>query len=234
MTVRGADASHERSGWEADGLAMVSQAASLPAMSRLERVAPDLDAAYLPDFLGRDEADTLLEELLGQLRWSQESVAMFGRRTPVPRLLTWIADPGRHYAYSGIEHAPEPWPARLLELRRRLEAFTHASFAGVLANRYCSGADCVGWHGDDEAELGPDPLIASISLGAERRFVFRRREGGRWRRVELLPAHGSLLLMWGRSQRDWQHALPRTRRPVGERVNLTFRRLAADAGPRSA
>lgn len=199
-----------------------------------ERLAPDLDAAYVPALIEPRAADALFEALLEEVVWRQERIRMFGRDVPVPRLLAWVADPGVHYAYSGIEHAPAPWPARLRALREQLEDMLATAFPGVLLNRYRGGTDRVGWHSDDERAMADPPLIASVSLGAERRFVFRRRVRGGWRRVELKPAHGSLVLMWGRSQRDWQHALPRTRTAVGERVNLTFRCMAPSSNEASA
>ncbi|HBK45083.1 MAG TPA: alpha-ketoglutarate-dependent dioxygenase AlkB, partial [Xanthomonadaceae bacterium] len=103
-------------------------------------------------------------------------------------------------------------------------AATGADFNSVLANRYRDGRDAMGWHSDDEPELGPQPLIASLSLGAARRFAFRHRSDPALR-LALTLGHGDLLLMAGATQSHYRHALPRTARPVGERVNLTFRRI---------
>ncbi|MEE7548877.1 alpha-ketoglutarate-dependent dioxygenase AlkB, partial [Xanthomonas sp. Kuri4-1] len=116
------------------------------------------------------------------------------------------------------------WPAALAALRAPLQAATGVAFNSVLANRYRDGRDAMGWHSDDEKELGPRPVIASLSLGAPRRFALRHRHDPALRQV-LTLGHGDLLLMEGDTQRNYRHALPRTARPVGERLNLTFRRI---------
>lgn len=140
----------------------------------------------------------------------------------------WIGDSGACYRYSGVRHEPVPWPEVLQPLRDRLIRETGIRFNSVLANLYRNGHDCMGWHSDDEPELGKQPVIASLSLGATRRFVFKhRREPARKLALEL--PHGSLLVMHGDTQATWRHALPRTRKPVGPRINLTFRRILSAA-----
>lgn len=153
---------------------------------------------------------------------------MFGRWVDSPRLSCWIGDAGASYRYSGQSFEPHPWPDALLPLRGRLRQELGIDFNSVLANLYRDGRDAMGWHSDDEPELGPEPVIASVSLGAARRFVLRRRDDHTVRK-EFRLEPGSLLVMRGNSQRDWQHALPRTAKPVGPRINLTFRRIV-DAG----
>jgi alkylated DNA repair dioxygenase AlkB len=158
----------------------------------------------------------------------EDTFTIFGRRVPVPRLVAYHGDPGRAYRYSGQTYRPSAWTPRLARLRATLERRTGLSFNAVLANLYRDGRDSVGWHADDERELGPEPndiAIASLSLGATRRFAMRHRESGR--RREFALADGSLLLMRGRTQRLWQHALPKTRTQVGPRMNLTFRQVLA-------
>ena len=137
------------------------------------------------------------------------------------RFHAWYGDPGSTYRYSGHRYVPLPWPALLMEVRRRIEQATGHAFNAVLGNRYRDGGDAMGWHSDDEAELGARPVIASATFGATRRFLLRHRRSGRREALEL--SHGSLLLMAGDSQRCWQHSLPRTKRAVGLRINLTFR-----------
>ena len=173
-------------------------------------------------WLGAEEADALFETLRAQVPWEVHRIRIFGREVDSPRLSCWIGDPDASYVYSRTRFEPRPWLPALLELRERLHADTGARFNSVLANLYRSGADAMGWHADDEPELGARPVIASLSLGASRRFLLRHRRE-RDRRMALDLPHGSLLLMSGDTQANWQHALPRTARPAGPRINLTFR-----------
>ncbi|MFP7722490.1 alpha-ketoglutarate-dependent dioxygenase AlkB family protein [Lysobacter sp. A3-1-A15] len=187
---------------------------------------PDADVALDPAWMAPAEAGALLQALLTQVPWGVHRVRLFGREHESPRLSCWIGDPDAHYRYSGTRHAPHPWPAALLPVRERLARELGVPFNSVLANRYRDGRDCMGWHRDDERDLGPAPVIASVSLGATRRFVLRHVDRAD-ERVALELASGSLLVMGEGSQRHYRHALPRTARPVGERVNLTFRWVKA-------
>ena len=182
------------------------------------------EVRYRPGWLGRDEADALLAALQAQVPWEVHRIRMFGRWVDSPRLSCWIGDPGASYVYSGARFEPRPWPAALQALRARIDAEAGVAMNSVLANLYRDGRDAMGWHSDDEPELGPRPVIASLSLGAPRRSASRHRRE-RSPRLVIELGHGSLLLMSGDSQADWQHALPRTVRPVGPRLNLTFRRI---------
>lgn len=185
---------------------------------------PEADLAFAPEWLPRVQADALFATLGAAIPWEVHRLRLFGREVESPRLSIWIGDPGAAYAYSGTRFQPRPWPAALLPVRARLLAELGVDFNSVLANLYRDGRDCMGWHGDDEAELGPRPVIASLSLGAARRFVLKQRNGAGGK-LELPLPHGSLLLMRGDTQRCYRHALPRTARPVGPRINLTFRRI---------
>ncbi len=185
---------------------------------------PDADVRLLPGWLAPGQADALFDTLLHEVPWSVHRIRMFGREIDSPRLSCWIGDAGASYRYSGTRFAPHPWPPALETLRQRLVGELGAGFDSVLANRYRDGRDAMGWHSDDEPELGPTPLIASVSLGAPRRFLLRQRREHAVKLALDLP-HGSLLLMAGSTQRCWQHALPKTARPCGERINLTFRRV---------
>jgi alkylated DNA repair dioxygenase AlkB len=149
---------------------------------------------------------------------------MFGREIDAPRLSCWIGDPGAAYVYSRTRYEPNAWPAALRPVRERLRETLGFEFNSVLANRYRDGRDAMGWHSDDEPELGSQPVIASVSLGATRRFALKPRAGGGSRLALDLP-HGSLMVMSGETQIHYRHALPRTARMVGERINLTFRRI---------
>ena len=178
-----------------------------------------------PSAFRPDEAAQLFTELRQTIDWQQESILMFGRRVPVPRLVAWHGDPGTSYTYSGTLHQPLPWTPPLTRIRDRVGELSCARFNAVLLNLYRDGRDGMGWHADDEAELGRDPVIASVSLGATRRFCLRHRKR-RSLKLDLPLVHGSLLCMAGATQHHWVHALPKTRAAVGERINLTFRLVA--------
>ena len=186
---------------------------------------PDADVVLHPAFLPDERADRLFRELIDAVSWRQEVLRIHGKEVPVPRLSAWYGDPGTTYAYSRIRHEPNPWIAPLTEVRAVAERVADAPLNCVLANLYRDGADSVAWHADDEPELGPEPVIASVSLGATRRFQMRRRDDS-MERVDLELAHGSFLVMRGVTQRHWVHQIPKTARPVGPRINLTFRHIA--------
>jgi alkylated DNA repair dioxygenase AlkB len=179
---------------------------------------------FAPAWLDAAASDALMEALLAQVPWEVHRIRLFGRELASPRLSCWIGDPGTAYRYSGALFEPQGWPAALASLRGRLERDCGVRFNSVLANRYRDGRDAMGWHSDDERELGVQPVIASLSLGATRRFALKSRVPGGPKLALDLP-HGSLLLMRGDTQRNFRHALPRTARPVGQRINLTFRSI---------
>lgn len=192
------------------------------ALVRIE--LPDAELALDVAWMTHAQASALLDALQPALPWRVHRVRLFGREVDSPRLSCWIGDAGAAYRYSGVSHAPHPWPAALLPVRARLARETGVAFNSVLANLYRDGRDAMGWHSDDEAELGPRPVIASLSLGGERRFVLKHRRQPASKLALTLP-HGSLLLMRGDTQRHYRHALPRTARAVAARLNLTFRRI---------
>ena len=173
--------------------------------------------AYRPGWVPDHAA--LLDRLRAEISWEQHEITLFGRTVPTPRLTAWMGDAA--YAYSGVVNEPTPWPAALAALRQRLSDELGVAFNSCLANLYRDGSDSMGFHSDDEPELGPEPTIASVSLGARRRFVLRHRatrERWTWDLGE-----GDLLVMRGDSQRDYAHAVPKTTRLIGPRMNLTFR-----------
>ena len=174
------------------------------------------------------EADALFDALRAEIPWTRHRLRIFGREVEAPRLSCWIGDPDARYRYSGTRFTPEPWPAALVPVREAVSEAAGVRFNSVLANLYRDGQDAMGWHSDDERELGPQPVIASLSLGATRRFVLKARVAdadGRFARHVLELPHGSLLVMRGETQTRFRHALPRTARPVGPRINLTFRKI---------
>lgn len=185
---------------------------------------PDAELAFETQWLAPAAADALFAALRETITWEIHRIRLFGREHASPRLSCWIGDPDASYRYSGTRFEPRPWPAALAPVRRRLRDEVGIDFNSVLANRYRDGRDAMGWHSDSEPELGPAPVIASLSLGATRRFVLKHRIQPD-RKLTLELPHGSLLVMRGDTQRYYRHALPRTTRPVGERINLTFRRI---------
>ncbi len=175
---------------------------------------------YCKDFLSPDHAAELLSFCLNELPWIQSTIKMFGKPVTIPRLNAWFGS--EPYSYSGTRFTALPLPKPLEALKLSVEKIANESFNSVLANKYRDGHDCMGWHSDDERSLGEKPQIASVSLGADRRFLLRKKKDHADKR-ELLLAHGSLLLMCGECQTQWQHSLPRMRRVQDSRINLTFR-----------
>ncbi len=174
---------------------------------------------YLPAWV--DDHQSLFDRLHEEIRWEQQEITLFGRTVPTPRLTAWMGD--HPYSYSGVVNEPRPWPAALELLRDRLSEALGLDFNSCLANLYRDGSDSMGFHSDDEPELGSEPTIASISLGARRQFVLRHRVT-RQRWTWDLGA-GDLLVMRDESQRDYAHAVPKTARRIGPRMNLTFRQF---------
>lgn len=185
---------------------------------------PDAEIYFSPDFLSREIANNYFERLHEKLPWQQDSLKIFGKILEQPRLTALLSDNGKPYSYSGITMHPGPFPSELLEIKNRIEEKTGEVFTTCLANLYRTGRDSMGWHSDDEKELGQNPVIASVSLGAERMFHLKHKKDPNQRYKIKLPS-GSLLLMKGTTQHFWLHQIPKTARTVEPRINLTFRRL---------
>ncbi|TAM12660.1 MAG: alpha-ketoglutarate-dependent dioxygenase AlkB [Nevskiaceae bacterium] len=156
------------------------------------------------------------------IRWKQDSIRMYGKQLPLPRLTAWYADAGHGYRYSGIDNPALPWNDGLLWLKRHVEQAAQARFNSVMLNWYRGGEDWLGWHADDEPELGTNPVIASLSLGATRDFQLRHNDD-KALKLNFPLDHGSLLVMRGALQHHWQHAVPKRKRVANARFNLTFR-----------
>jgi alkylated DNA repair dioxygenase AlkB len=177
-----------------------------------------------PNWLPAAEARSLFDELLTTLPLRQEEIVLFGRRVPQPRLSTWMGDAEAVYGYSGRTFVPLPWDRSVARLKERVEETVGRRFNSVLINLYRHGEDSMGYHADNEPELGPDPVVASVSLGAARRFVLRpRKEKGTTGARELRLTSGSLLVMREGVQRSWVHGVPKDRAITAPRLNLTFR-----------
>ena len=185
-----------------------------------EQLPFDGSAFLVPDFLPHEFADEALKELISSTPWESTQLVMFGQQVSEPRSSVWVSDDVT-YTYSRVTRQPLPWTPLLLDIRERCQQHTKTTFNGVLINYYRNGLEHLGWHSDNELANGPEPVIASISLGAERRFDLRHNETRTHISVDL--PHGSLLVMSGASQARWMHRVARTTKVTNPRVNLTFR-----------
>jgi len=177
---------------------------------------------FIPKWLNPDAASRLMEELISKLDWTQPKVRIYGKEHPVPRQVAWVGTAS--YTYSGLIHQPKPWPSCLKPIRARLEAECKTPFNGCLLNLYRNGNDSMGWHSDDEPELGKNPTIASLSLGTPRRFRFRtKKDQDEIPPPETTLGHGDLIIMSGTTQEIFQHEVPKERGISEMRVNLTYR-----------
>ena len=193
---------------------------------------PDAELLFCEQIdLGRDPND-LLTALMGNCEWQAETVTLFGKTYPQPRLIAWYGDEGADYTYSGTRHVPLPWTEELRALVQRIEQLSDSRFNSVLLNLYRDGNDSMGLHADDEPELGDEPVIASLSLGEQRTLYFRHRHRRDLDTFNLPLPHGSLLVMRGATQRNWKHGIRKSRKTMGPRINLTFRWVDNQKGKR--
>ncbi|PQJ66845.1 alpha-ketoglutarate-dependent dioxygenase AlkB family protein [Photobacterium angustum] len=172
-----------------------------------------------PQFLNLQRSEQYFQQLKSELNWQQEHITLFGKSVLQPRLQTWLGD--AVYTYSGLTMHPQLWTSAILDLKTQCEQQAQTRFNSVLGNLYRDGEDYMGWHQDNERELGHQPVIASLSFGATRQFVFKHKTTKEKIAFQLTP--GSLLIMAGDTQQHWQHALPKTKRVNEPRINLTFR-----------
>lgn len=186
---------------------------------RVDVLPYDGIATMWPHFI--THPDEVFHQLQREISWEDHSITLFGRAVKEPRQSAWFHTDGLAYRYSHSQRLAQTFTPLLHDIMAQCAVAAEASFNSVLANLYRDGNDSMGWHADDEPELGREPVIASISLGAERRFDFRHRESGDTTSV-VLP-HGSLLVMRGQSQHKWVHRIARTKKVQTPRVNLTFR-----------
>ena len=198
-----------------------------PVRTSLFDLRPNLlpaqgDVRYIDNFFAPDSAEKLLQKLTSTLAWKHESILMFGKRIPQPRLTAWYGDPGAAYSYSGIKLSPAPWTETLKTIKDEIEQACQFHFNSALVNLYRDGRDSMGWHQDDEKELGKNPTIASLSLGARRVFRFRHNDRS-YAPLSIELGSGSLLLMRGKTQHIWAHSIPKTTKILPPRLNITFR-----------
>lgn len=177
----------------------------------------------LKDWLNKNEAALLYRELIENLNWSQDVAYIAGRKVNLPRLTFWSGQAGLVYKYSGITNISRGWHPALKELAERISHETGEVFNSVLCNYYRTGKDYIGWHSDNERELGDNPMIATVSLGESRRFLLKNKESGV--KKEALLEEGSLLLMQGELQKNWLHSIAKTEKNIQGRISLTFRKI---------
>lgn len=187
----------------------------------------DAEVTYYPTFLSQEEASEYYNILLAETDWQQDDIKIFGKVYQQPRLTALYGDSEKPYSYSGITMFPKPFTPTLSVLKNKIESLIKIQFTSVLLNLYRDGSDSNGWHSDDEKELGKQPVIASLSLGATRMFHLKHKSSTAKSYKVPLEA-GSLLLMKGNTQHFWKHQIPKTKKPVNPRINLTFRIIKTD------
>ncbi|TLU61696.1 alpha-ketoglutarate-dependent dioxygenase AlkB [Thalassotalea litorea] len=192
----------------------------------------DDNLLYLPQCFSEKQARELYSKLAMELRWRQEKIAMFGKQVLIPRMQAWHGNPESFYRYSGLDLIPQAWTPALLQVRQQLDTIAGTDFNAVLGNWYRDGQDSMGWHSDDEKALGRYPVIASASFGQERRFCLRHKSSGE--KQTILLRSGSLILMFGSLQENWQHSLPKSAKPMQGRINLTYRTIVHPVKPKAS
>jgi alkylated DNA repair dioxygenase AlkB len=193
--------------------------------SENENLLPfDGEVTYTPCLFSHEQSRELLTALLNEIDWQQDEVRMFGKTIITKRKVAWYGDKPYEYIYSNTRKVALAWTDHLQEIKQAVEAETGISFNSCLLNLYHDGTEGMGWHADDEKPLGEEPIIASISLGAPRKFAFKHKSTKQ--SVSVILENGSLLLMQGKTQTHWLHALPKMASVKGMRVNLTFRKIS--------
>ena len=182
----------------------------------------DGETFFFAHFFTAEESSFYFETLLKEIAWKEEPIIIFGKKIMQPRLTAWYGEAGKAYSYSGITMQPNLWTPTLLQIKERIESTSGVIFNSALLNFYRDGQDSNGWHSDNEKELGVNPVIGSVSFGASRTFKFKHRRDKRLNcSVDL--ANGSFLLMKGPTQHHWLHCIPKTKKVVESRINITFR-----------
>ena len=183
---------------------------------------PDAEIIYYPHFFDKKVADDIFSQLKNDIPWQQDNITVFGKVHLQPRLTALFGNDGKPYSYSNIKMQPHSWTLLLQNIKSYVESVSDANFTTVLLNLYRDGKDSNGWHADNEKELGNNPIIASVSFGTERIFQLKHNTISNLKQNIILE-HGSLLLMKGTTQHFWKHQIPKTAKPIGSRINLTFR-----------
>lgn len=184
-------------------------------------VIEDGEFIYHVKYFSKTESDKYLNTLINSIEWRQDRMTMYGKEINFPRLTAWYGNGDKPYTFSGITLPAKVWTPELLEIKASLKSLVEIDFNSVLLNRYRSGDDWISWHQDAEKELGRNPVIASVNFGGTRKFQIRHLRTKEKLDIEL--GHGSVLVMMGAMQHHWQHQVPKTKKQIGERLNLTFR-----------
>jgi len=198
-----------------------------PTDCALNLLPKDGAAYYHPKIFDNLHSTQLMEQLQNSIKWEADQLLMFGKKITTRRKVAWAADPNCTYTYSGVLKVPQAWTPTLLLIKDRLEAMSQCQFNSCLLNFYHDGDDGMGWHSDDERELDPHSPIASLSLGAERKFAFRHKRDKE--KISLFLENGSALIMHAPTQEFWHHALLKTKTVSAVRINLTFRKIIPSA-----
>jgi len=186
-------------------------------------MTPCPELKIIEEFYDAAESDCIYQRLLQEQNWPDNRYTVAGRQFILPRLQTWHADPGIHYSYRTNLLYTRSWTPLLSGIREKVEAFLNFPFNSVLVNLYRNGEDHVGWHADNEPELGEQPFIASLTFGVERQFCFRHKKTSETGRI--LLRSGTLLIMQPDFQHYWLHSVPIDKNVTQERINLTFRKV---------
>jgi len=187
--------------------------------------ADNLSVKYIENFFDFDQSQLYLKHLINDIKWKREKIRMWGREIVTKKRIAWYADEGKSYTYSGSTFHPDQWNELLLEIKKHVEQYIKFQFNSVLLNEYPNGKVGMGWHSDDERELGIDPIIASLSFGANRDFIFKHKTDKSFENIKIHLKSGSLLLMLGSTQHHWKHSLPKRLKVREPRINLTFRKI---------
>ena len=183
---------------------------------------PNSEIVYTNNFFDTTASNMLFEKLKAEIPWQQDNITVYGKSHPQPRLTALYGNEGKPYSYSNIIMQPHFWTPLTTYIKEKVEEATNEKFTTVLLNLYRNGKDSNGWHADNERELGRNPVIASVSFGAVRPFYLKHNTIEN-QRLKIDLHHGSLLVMKGETQHFWKHQIAKTARPIGERINLTFR-----------
>jgi alkylated DNA repair dioxygenase AlkB len=190
----------------------------------------DADIRFMRAFYSKAVADRYRDILFNETPWRQHTIRVWGKEHPQPRLDAWYGDSGARYSYSGISMEPNAWTQTLLSIKSDVEHIAGVRFNSVLINLYRDQQDSVGWHSDDEPELGRNPVIGSLSLGETRTFKLKHKTKKQEKPLAIDLTHGSLLVMAGATQQCWLHAIDKERATKDPRINLTFRSIHKNTG----
>ena len=185
----------------------------------------NLDIKIFNHLFSEDESNYFFLSLLNEVAWKQETITMWGKKRILRRRVAWYGDSGKNYSYSGNLLSPITWNENLKRIKKKIEIVSSIAFNSVLLNDYEDGNVGMGWHSDDEKELGKDPIIGSVSFGVDRDFYLKPKIKSNNDRVKIMSSNGSLILMNGSTQHHWLHSLPIRKNINERRINLTFRTI---------